>query len=220
MACLHTCVINDGQQMRSKVRLRSTLLRTDLTTAMVGVNTFITGFVQSVPRQFFGQSHSSAVWRKSTMRRSRSLAPCVPSRQRLSKLWKTTYYQKAVLREFTDWSSRPLNWTQTRLMNQQFIIEISMSGGGSSKYEPSEDDRAETTSSFPMELTLAQQLLMKQYEEQIERMTVAECRKLAVEIARQMMVKGRFLLFIFLISNLILRSFVIPFIPYCSSEVV
>lgn len=61
------------------------------------------------------------------------------------------------------------------------------------KYTPSEDDRAETTSEIPTELTLAQQLLMKQYEEQVERMSVEECRKLTIEIARQMMVKDNIL---------------------------
>lgn len=70
-----------------------------------------------------------------------------------------------------------------------------MIGGGGDdearKYEPSDEDRAEPTTDTPLDLTLAQQLLMKQYEEQIEHMSTAECRKLAVEIARQMMVKGK-----------------------------
>lgn len=57
-------------------------------------------------------------------------------------------------------------------------------------YVPSEDDRPIGSSgNIPTELTLSQQLLMKQYEEQVERMSKAECQDLALEIARQMMVK-------------------------------
>ncbi|KAI0565079.1 NblA protein [Gracilaria domingensis] len=56
-------------------------------------------------------------------------------------------------------------------------------------YQPSDEDKAEALPETPNELTLAQQLLMKQYEEQVERMTGDECRKLAVEVVRQMMVK-------------------------------
>lgn len=61
------------------------------------------------------------------------------------------------------------------------------------KYTPSEDDRAEQTSDVPTQLTLAQQLLMKQYQEQIDRMGTEECQKLCIEIARQMMVKDNIL---------------------------
>lgn len=60
-------------------------------------------------------------------------------------------------------------------------------------YIPPEDDRAEQTSDVPTQLTLPQQLLMKQYIEQVERMGPEECRKLAIEIARQMMVKDNIL---------------------------
>jgi len=56
-------------------------------------------------------------------------------------------------------------------------------------YEPSEEDRPSGTPEIPTELTLTQELLMKQYEEQVERMSKAECQDLALEIARQMMVK-------------------------------
>lgn len=60
-------------------------------------------------------------------------------------------------------------------------------------YIPADDDKAEPTSDVPNQLTLPQQLLLKQYEEQVERMGPEECRKLAVEIARQMMVKDNIL---------------------------
>lgn len=60
-------------------------------------------------------------------------------------------------------------------------------------YIPDDDDRADTTSDVPTQLTLAQQLLLKQYEDQVERMSREECRKLAIEIARQMMVKDNIL---------------------------
>ncbi|PXF43701.1 hypothetical protein BWQ96_06531 [Gracilariopsis chorda] len=56
-------------------------------------------------------------------------------------------------------------------------------------YKPSEEDRGEPLPEIPNQLTLAQQLLMKQYAEQVQRMSSEECRKLAVEIVRQMMVK-------------------------------
>eukprot|EP00177_Eucheuma_denticulatum_P004478 GFKZ01008142.1.p1 GENE.GFKZ01008142.1~~GFKZ01008142.1.p1 ORF type:complete len:152 (-),score=23.64 GFKZ01008142.1:469-924(-) len=60
-------------------------------------------------------------------------------------------------------------------------------------YIPDDDDRADTTSDVPTQLTLAQQLLLKQYEDQVERMSTEECRNLAIEIARQMMVKDNIL---------------------------
>lgn len=60
-------------------------------------------------------------------------------------------------------------------------------------YIPSDDDKAEPVSEVPTQLTLAQQLLLKQYEEQVDRMSPEECRKLAIEIARQMMVKDNIL---------------------------
>lgn len=66
-------------------------------------------------------------------------------------------------------------------------------GEPSPDYQPSKEDRAESTSDSPLELTLAQQLLMKQYEEQIERMSTEECQKLAAEVVRQMMVKDNIL---------------------------
>lgn len=59
-------------------------------------------------------------------------------------------------------------------------------------YVPDEDDLPESPP-VPTELTLAQQLLLKQYEEQVERMDTEECRKLSIEIARQMMVKDNIL---------------------------
>lgn len=58
-------------------------------------------------------------------------------------------------------------------------------------YVPSEDDRPEGVPKVPTELTLSQQLLLRQYEEQIERMSARECQDLALEVARQMMVKVR-----------------------------
>lgn len=61
------------------------------------------------------------------------------------------------------------------------------------KYIPSDDDKAETASENPKQLTLPQQLLMKQYEEQVERMSPQQCRDLCIEIARQMMVKDNIL---------------------------
>lgn len=60
-------------------------------------------------------------------------------------------------------------------------------------YIPADDDKAEPASDIPTQLTLAQQLLLKQYEEQVDRMSPDECRKLAIEIARQMMVKDTIL---------------------------
>lgn len=60
-------------------------------------------------------------------------------------------------------------------------------------YIPSDDDKAEPMSDVPTQLTLAQQLLLKQYEEQVDRMHPDERRKLAIEIARQMMVKDNIL---------------------------
>lgn len=60
-------------------------------------------------------------------------------------------------------------------------------------YIPDEDDRADASSDVPTQLTLPQQLLMKQYEEQVARMSPKECRELALEIARQMMVKDNIL---------------------------
>ncbi len=56
-------------------------------------------------------------------------------------------------------------------------------------YVPSEEDRPESAPRVPTELTLAQQLLLKQYEDQVQRMTKEACQELALEIARQMMVK-------------------------------
>lgn len=56
-------------------------------------------------------------------------------------------------------------------------------------YVPDDDDKAEPASDIPTELTLAQQLLMKQYVEQVDRMSTEECRKLAIEVVRQMMMK-------------------------------
>ncbi|CAN8067036.1 unnamed protein product [Agarophyton chilense] len=56
-------------------------------------------------------------------------------------------------------------------------------------YKPSDEDKGETLPEKPNELTLAQQLLMKQYEDQVARMSGDDCRKLAVEVVRQMMVK-------------------------------
>lgn len=78
----------------------------------------------------------------------------------------------------------------------------------SSGYQPSEDDRGESSSDTPLELSLAQQLLLKQYASQIEKMSTSECQKLAVDIARQMMAKGPFVSFCFL-----LFSFGSPFPP-------
>lgn len=63
----------------------------------------------------------------------------------------------------------------------------------SAKYEPSDDDRAEVPSDKPTELTLSQQLLLKQYENQVESMSGEDCRQLAIDIARQMMVKDNIL---------------------------
>lgn len=60
-------------------------------------------------------------------------------------------------------------------------------------YIPADDDKAEPVSNVPNQLTLPQQLLLKQYEEQVDRMSQEECRKLAIEIARQMMVKDNIL---------------------------
>lgn len=60
-------------------------------------------------------------------------------------------------------------------------------------YKPSDDDKAESSPDIPTDLTLPQQLLMKQYAEQVEQMSDKECRELAVEIARQMMVKDNIL---------------------------
>lgn len=60
-------------------------------------------------------------------------------------------------------------------------------------YVPEEDDRPEGASSVPTELTLTQKLLMKQYEDQIARMSPDECKKLAIEITRQMIVKDNLL---------------------------
>lgn len=60
-------------------------------------------------------------------------------------------------------------------------------------YIPSDDDKAEPASEVPTQLTLSQQLMLKQYEEQVDRMGPEECRKLAIEIARQMMVKDNIL---------------------------
>ena len=71
-------------------------------------------------------------------------------------------------------------------------------------YVPHDDDRPEGAPSAPTELTLAQQLLLKQYEEQVQRMSTKECQDLALEIARQMMVKvGQVILSVPLISSLI-----------------
>lgn len=58
-------------------------------------------------------------------------------------------------------------------------------------YVPSEDDRPEGVPKVPTELTLSQQLLLRQYEDQVERMSTKECQELALEVARQMMVKVR-----------------------------
>lgn len=63
----------------------------------------------------------------------------------------------------------------------------------SSKYEPSEDDRPEAPSDLPIELSLPQKLLLRRYEQQAEIMTGEDCRQLAVDIARQMMVKDNIL---------------------------
>lgn len=46
---------------------------------------------------------------------------------------------------------------------------------------------------MPTQLTLAQQLLLKQYEEQVERMSPEDCRKLAIEVVHQMIVKDNIL---------------------------
>ena len=56
-------------------------------------------------------------------------------------------------------------------------------------YSPADDDRPESTPSVPTQLSLAQQLLLKQYEEQVQRLSAKECQDLAYEIARQMLVK-------------------------------
>lgn len=61
------------------------------------------------------------------------------------------------------------------------------------KYEPSDDDRPEMPADKPTELTLSQQLLLKQYEQQVETMSDEECHQLAIDIARQMMVKDNIL---------------------------
>lgn len=67
-------------------------------------------------------------------------------------------------------------------------------GSNSGKYVPSEDDRAPgVEEDIPTELTLAQQLLMKQYDEQVERMGEKECKSLSIEIVRQMFVKDNIL---------------------------
>lgn len=58
-------------------------------------------------------------------------------------------------------------------------------------YVPSEDDRPESAPNVPTEITLAQELLLKQYESQVERLSKKDCQELALEIARQMMVKVR-----------------------------
>lgn len=60
-------------------------------------------------------------------------------------------------------------------------------------YVPSEDDRPEGVPNIPTELTLSQQLLLRQYEDQVERMSTQECQELALEVARQMLVKDNIL---------------------------
>lgn len=60
-------------------------------------------------------------------------------------------------------------------------------------YVPADEDRPEGVPQIPTELTLSQQLLMKQYEEQVARMTKTECQELALEVARQMIVKDNIL---------------------------
>ena len=60
-------------------------------------------------------------------------------------------------------------------------------------YVPADEDRPEGVPQIPTELTLSQQLLMKQYEDQVSRMTKAECQDLALEVARQMIVKDNIL---------------------------
>lgn len=57
-----------------------------------------------------------------------------------------------------------------------------------SDYQPSDDDRADR-SERPTELSLSQQLLLKQYEEQVDRMTEQQCKQLSMEVIRQMIVK-------------------------------
>ncbi len=60
-------------------------------------------------------------------------------------------------------------------------------------YVPSDEDRPEGGPKIPTELTLPQQLLMRQYEDQVNRMSKEECQELALEVARQMLVKDNIL---------------------------
>mmetsp|Transcript_223 Transcript_223/g.704 ORF Transcript_223/g.704 Transcript_223/m.704 type:complete len:153 (+) Transcript_223:1-459(+) len=59
---------------------------------------------------------------------------------------------------------------------------------GESSFRLGPEDLPESNQ-IPTELTLAQQLLLKTYEEQVENMSKEECHKLTIEIVRQMMTK-------------------------------
>lgn len=83
-------------------------------------------------------------------------------------------------RHFTSSTHRPPRRSATLLP---------VMASSSNDYQPSDDDKVDTSADIPTELTLSQQLLMKQYEEQVDHMSERECKDLAVEIVRQMMVK-------------------------------
>ncbi|GAB0497350.1 hypothetical protein MMPV_008682 [Pyropia vietnamensis] len=61
-------------------------------------------------------------------------------------------------------------------------------------YVPTQEDLPEGVGNeLPTKLTLSQQLLLKQYIEQVQTMSEQQCKELTLEVVRQMMVKDNLL---------------------------
>lgn len=73
------------------------------------------------------------------------------------------------------------------------ILKASSSSPTPPDSQPSKDDRPDFSIDRPTELTVSQQLILKQYDEQLRSMSEQECKRVAVSFVRQMLLRDNLL---------------------------